>query len=112
MVRAIVLTILFLLAVIGICEIIYVIKMIVNYPSKKVSVYSLIVLNKGHSILQLNYIWQKFLWHGNSFACFVIALVDEIDENELIQCKDFIKQKNIILCYTHDLINLEKLMRS
>lgn len=93
-----VLLIIFLLfAVVGICEFVYILKMMLYFPKIRVRHYSLVILKSGYALRQLNYMWQKIKWHGDSFALGIIAVTDDIDEVEYFDCKKFAEQKNIIL---------------
>ena len=88
----------FLFTVAGICEFVYILRMVFFHPNIRVKHYSLVVLKSGYAIKQLNYIWQKIKWHGDSFALGIIAIIDDIDQNEFSACENFIKEKNILLC--------------
>ena len=93
-----VLLIIFLLfAVVGICEFVYILKMMLYFPKIRVRHYSLVILKSGYALRQLSYMWQKIKWHGDSFALGIIAVTDDIDEAEYFDCKKFAEQKNIIL---------------
>ncbi len=85
-------------AVAGICEFIYILRMIFYFPNIRVQNFSLIVLKKGYAVKQLNYIWQKIRWHGDEFAFGIIAVTDALETKELCDCNRFVKDKNIILC--------------
>ncbi len=98
MVKALLLTFFVFFAVVGICEILYIIKMLFYYPGTRFSSYIIIVLKKGNSIKQLNYLWQKLKWHGDSYASGIIAVCDYIDNEERHNCVKFIEGKNIKLC--------------
>lgn len=100
---------LFLFAIAGVCEFIYILKMLFYFPKTRVKHYSLVVLKSGYAIKQLNYIWQKIKWYGDSFALGIIAVVDDIDKKEFSECEDFIRQKNIVLCNWASIISREHL---
>lgn len=91
------LTVFLLFAVTGICEFVYILKMMFYFPKTRVRHYSLVILKNGSAVKQLNYIWQKIKWHGDSFALGIIAVTDDIDETEYFECKKFVEEKNIIL---------------
>lgn len=98
MVKSFLLFLLFVFAIIGICEFIYILRMFFYSPRIRVQSYSLIVLKKGFAVKQLNFIWQKIRWYGDDFAIGVIALTDNIEYDEILDCDNFIKGKNINLC--------------
>ena len=98
MVKSFLLAFLIIFAVAGICEFIYILKMLFYFPNFRVQNYSLIILNSGSAVKQLNFIWQKIRWYGDAFAAGIIAITDGIDEHELLECEKFSGGKNIILC--------------
>lgn len=98
MVKAFLLVFLILFAVVGICELIYILKMFLFFPGFRVKNYSLIVLKSGSALKQMDYIWQKNKWYGDSYASGVIALTDNIKEKELLECSQYVREKNIVLC--------------
>lgn len=104
-VKSIILLCLLLLIVTGVCEIIYIIKMLINYPGTRVKNYSIIILKKNYALKQLNYIWQKIKWYGDSYALGVIALTDALDNNEISKCSKFALGKNITLCSTNSILD-------
>lgn len=98
MVKSFLLVFLTIFSVAGICEFVYIVKMLFYSPNIRVQNYSLIVLKKGYALRQLNYIWQKIKWHGDEFAVGIIAVTDGVESEELFDCDNFVKGKNIILC--------------
>ena len=86
-----------LFAVVGICEFVYMIKMFLYFPSIRTKNYSLIFLKKGFAIKQINFFWQKIIWHGEGYSIGIVAVADDIDEWEFSECQDYVKNKNIIL---------------
>lgn len=101
-----------LFSVMGICEFIYILRMFFYYPNTRSNDYLIIVLKSGYALKQLNYVWQKLRWHGDSFATGIIAVTDDIKENELLDCNIFIKSKNIILCTKSTVFTCEQLKGS
>lgn len=98
MVKSILFVLLIILAVMGICELIYLFRMLFYFPGQRVNGYFVIVLKSGCAVNQLNFIWQKMKWHGDNFANAVIAIVDNLDMSEKLICSKFIIEKNIFLC--------------
>lgn len=85
-------------AVGGICDFIYIFKMLFYFPGTRVNNYLLIVLKSGTAERQLNFVWQKIKWYGQSFAVGIIAITDCLESHEIIGCNKFVNDKNIILC--------------
>ncbi len=85
-------------SIVGMCDFIYVLRMLFLYPNTYTKNYSLIFLKKGIALRQLNFIWQKIRWNGNAFAVGIIAIIDDLESEEILLCEKFKKDKNIILC--------------
>ncbi len=97
-VKSIFIAVLFILAILGICEFLYFLRSLFAYPGIRTNNYTIIVLKEKFAIKQLNFLWQKLSWYGNDFSCGIIAITDFIDDDEIILCNDFCVGKNIFLC--------------
>ena len=89
----------------GICEFFYLIRLLFYFPKTRTKCYSLIVLKENFALKQLNFIWQKIKWQGEDFADGIVALTDNLKADELLICKKFVINKNIILCTLDSLSN-------
>ena len=98
MVKTVLLIVLLLFAISGICEFIYLLRMLLFFPGKQFDNYILVELQPNFSVKQLNFLWQKIRWHGNAYACGIIATTDKLSTGEIKKCNSFIKNKSIILC--------------
>lgn len=98
MVKTILFVCFLLFAVSGMCDFIYLVKMFFHSPKKRFKNYSLVSLEQGCAVSQLDFLWQKISWNGESFSCGIIALCNNLDKNEISDCKDYVKNKNITLC--------------
>lgn len=112
MVKSFLFAFLIILAVSGVCEFIYVLRMIFYFPNIRVQNYSLVVLKKSYAVKQLNYIWQKIKWHGEEFSSGIIAITDGIETKEFLDCKNFADGKNIMLCTVSSLSECQQLQGS
>ncbi len=97
MVNLVLISLLLIFSVLGICDLIYVIRMFFYYPNMRIQSYSFLILKKGYAIKQLNFIWQKIKWHGDEFSIGIIAVTDKLEDDELQECKRFSDDKNILL---------------
>ncbi len=97
MIKSILLILLLIFIVSGICEFIFLFKILFFFPGKRFNAYTLIELEKGFAIRQLEFYWQKILWYGEAYSNGIIAIYDKIDEDEFFACISYIKNKNIIL---------------
>lgn len=98
MIKSFLLIFLLIFAISGVCEFIYLLKMLFYFPNVRTNNYAFIVLKKGCAVKQLNYIWQKIKWQGNAFAVGIIAVTDNLENAEITKCDMFSEGKNIILC--------------
>lgn len=98
MIKTLLLIILIVFAVSGICEFIYALRLLFFRPKKPFKNYILIFLSDKYALKQLMFIWQKILWHGDNFGSGIVAITDDIDTKEILQCQEFAKGKNILLC--------------
>ena len=58
---------------------------------------------KEYAIKQLNYIWKKIIWFGDTYATGVIAITDYLNFDEINLCLKYAYNKNIIFCCTNNL---------
>ncbi len=77
--------------------------MLIYYPKVKISNYLIVTLKKGFAVNQLDFLWQKIKWHGDSFANGIIAVLDDLDDYEIFACNEFAKNKRIALCFKNSL---------
>ncbi len=108
MVKTILLIVLLLFAVSGICEFIYMLRMLLCFPGKKFDNYILVNLKSKYAVKQLNFLWQKIRWHGDTYAVGIIATTDSLDISEIFQCSKYAKNKEIILCKSEEISNICK----
>ena len=97
MVNLVLISLLLIFSVLGICDLIYTIRLLFYNPKIRTESYPFLVLRKGYAIKQLNFIWQKIKWYGDEFSIGIIAVTDQLDYNELVECKCFADNKNILL---------------
>lgn len=102
MVKSLLLIFLLIFAVSGICEFIFLIKLLFHFPGKRFKIYTFIALESGYAVRQLDYVWQKIYWHGDGYSNGIIAIIDALDENEILTCEKYINNKNIFLCTKRD----------
>lgn len=98
MVKTLLLILLLIFAVSGLCEFIYFVKMLFYFPGKRVKTYTFVRLESGYALRQLEYLWQKIRWNGDSYSNGIIAINENLETKEIISCAEYIKGKNIILC--------------
>ena len=97
MVELLLLGLLAVFTIAGICEFVYLIRLMFYFPYVKTNSYSLVVLKEDYAVRQLNFLWQKLKWQGEDYASGIIAITDNLGYDELIDCSKFIVNKNIIL---------------
>ena len=95
MVKTLLLLTVLIFSVAGLCELIYYIKMIFYFPGKRVRSYTLIFLEPDRALRQLEFMWQKICWHGEGYSGGIIAICDALETKEILNCLEYIKNKNI-----------------
>ncbi len=90
-------------AISGICEFIYILRLMICFPGTRIQNYSFVVLQKGFAIKELVFLWQKIKWQGDEFASGIVAITDNLDCVELSECEKFIDDKNILLCTSENI---------
>ena len=92
-----------LLAISGLCELIYIIKLFFLTPSKKPLCYIIVHLKENIALEQLIYSFEKIKWNGECYASQIIAITDDICDSERLLCSDFAIEHNIILSKFKDI---------
>ena len=103
MVKTLLLLAVVIFAVSGICEFIYSLKMLLHFPGKRFKSYTFVTLENGYAVRQLEFLWQKIRWQGDSFSNGIIAACDTLETSEILSCKEYIKNKNIVLCAQNEI---------
>lgn len=81
----------------GVCDFLHILKMKMLKPQPLSKNYSVIVLDGECALNQLVFQWQKIVWYGNEFSFGIIAITDNLTDNQLDCCKKFSANKNIVL---------------
>ncbi len=97
MVKGILISCVFLLAVAGVCEIIHLMRLYFVSDKKRNVNYSLVFLRKNRALNQLRYLYEQLLWQGGTYADVVIAVDRELDEDERKACFEYSLKKDIII---------------
>ena len=97
MVKGILISLLFLLAVAGICEIIHLIRLYFVSDNIKNVNYTVVFLRKKRALNQLRYLYEQLLWQGDTYADTIIAIDRGLDEDERKACFEFSLKKDIII---------------
>ena len=87
-----------ILAVSGICEFIHTIVSFFKRPECGQRAVNVIRLKNGNAVRQLDYAFDQLRWHGDAFACHIIALSSDIEDAELEECRRFAAELPITLC--------------
>lgn len=106
MVEFLLLFVTLLLAILGLSELIHMLKIKITYPTKKNKNYILIILTKENATEQIKYIADKLQWSGKNYADGVFAIYN--DEVDLNSCYDLVSRYNIMLCSPEELALLLK----
>lgn len=97
------------LALMGLSELIHIIRLSIISPKKRAISYSVVFLDRDFTKEQIDYIISQALWQGKNFAEYIIAVRpdDCIIDNEKIVEKNY----NIIFCDKNGILStIKKLM--
>lgn len=89
-----------ILCILGICELLFGVKMITLCPKKNAKKCLLIELSENDCVYQLACAVERMNWYGNIYEC-VIALTDNLSEKSVFDCKKSIYLKrgaNVLFC--------------
>ena len=83
-------------AVLGVSEIIHLIKTAIHSPSKRPKNYWVVMLEKGSAEQQLKYAVLKYAWQNNDYKNLVI-ITNDVSGEELENCKELAQKYGIEL---------------
>lgn len=106
MIKALLIAFLIIFALSGICDFLFFLKIVICYPDKKFSNDVVTVLKKGSALTQLGILTERLNWYGKCYADRIFAVVSDLDENEINECRGNIKNQNVILCTWDDIADL------
>ena len=101
----------FIFAILGLCELIHGIRLILFSSAKKNNVYSVVFLSPERAVGQIGFLSEQLCWLGSDFADYAIALTDLLDESELSDALSAAEGKNITFCKTEELTQKIKEIR-
>lgn len=87
-----------ILAVSGICDFLHTLVSVFKRPKCGHKAVSVIRLKSGNAVRQLSYAFEQLRWHGDAFACHIVALGSDIEAAELEECRRFAAALPITLC--------------
>ncbi|MBR4073569.1 MAG: hypothetical protein IKK24_06470 [Clostridia bacterium] len=97
-IKGIIIIIGFIFAIIGLCEFIHTVKLMFLASRKKCKTVSVVWLKSNSAVEQISFVSEQLCWLGGDFAEYVIAVTDEIDKDELDNCRSFAEGRSIIFC--------------
>ena len=105
MVKCVLSVVVMLFVLSGICDLIYRIRAFFLYPSVRFKTAVVVVLNPESYIQQIKFLQAKFRWFGHAFANDIIFITDELDGDQLHNCKRFY-DKNYYFSQTENVENI------
>lgn len=98
MIEIILISIIVIFTVLGICELIHTIRLFFIVPKRRYYNYSLLYLKKGKALKQLKFAIEQRKWFGDTYAEFIIAVYDELDDKELNFCSALAQRYDVVIC--------------
>jgi len=103
----IILSVLFLIpAMLGLSELLHILKIRILSPKKPVISYNVIILNNDKPHQQLQHAIYQYLWHGRELGGVILAVNSFLNEENFSCCKELAEKNNIIFCSLDELYNL------
>lgn len=99
MIKIILTTVLFLLAIGGLCELLHSVRMFFVLPKRRYYNYSVVYLKSGKAVQQLRSAVIQQKWHGVCYAEYVIGVYDAtLTDSELKICREAAGSCNALIC--------------
>lgn len=98
MIKGVLICITVLLAVSGLCDIIHTIRSWVFSSKRPRNNYSIIYLKCGDAVSQLKFVNEQYRWYGTDFAEYIIAITDDVSNEELKQLEQAFDGNEYIFC--------------
>ena len=97
-----------ILAVFGLGELLHTIRLAFICRKKEVKLLSVVFLRSGSAVAQLYFAAEQRNWLGGDFAEYVVAVIDDIDDDELAECREVASQKGFVLCKKSELLRISE----
>lgn len=98
MIEIVLISIVAIFSVLGICELIHAVRLFFIVPKRRYYNYSLIYLKKGKALKQLKFAIEQRKWFGDTYAEFIIAVYDNLNDEELNYCSSLAKYYDVVIC--------------
>ena len=92
----------------GIAELIHMLKSALISRKGKNFSYTVVVLENETAISQLLYQIEKYQWQGKGYTQNIIAINSYLDENNKKQCNDIAKKYGVFICSFEELTSTVK----
>ena len=103
MVKAILLIAASLLVILGICEVIHAICILLIVPKRPINNYCIVNLSEEKAYYQLRFAIEQLRWNGDNYAEKIIAITDSISQTQYNRCKIIAQNNGVILCESSSL---------
>lgn len=105
-----VLIIISLLVILGLSEVIRMLRLYIYLPKKKALSYLVISLSPNDAESQLRFVGEQYLWQGKRLADNVIAVNDMLEGDLKENCRKIAQKYNIIFCSGNELCSDAKMI--
>jgi len=95
-----------ILAVFGLSELLHTIRLAFIFKEKKSKLLSIVFLKPGSAMSQLCFAAEQHNWLGGDFADYVLAVTDNISDDELSECKELAQKRGLVLCRKAELLRV------
>ena len=98
MLKAILFAVVIVLACMGLCEFMHLLKMLFLRPHTEVNTFLVVKLTGEETVKQLEYVGKQTAWLGKSFAKCTIAVYDSLSVEQTEQCAVAARKYDMIYC--------------
>ena len=86
-----------LLAIWGLCELVFYVRLLTFAPKELLDTYVVFKLNDESALIQLNFLFEKYRWCGTAYTTAIIGIIDDLSDETILLCENFAINKDIYL---------------
>lgn len=95
--------------ILGICDVLFMFKLFLVSPENKRNEFIFLSLDKCDYKFQMYSALQKKNWYGGLYCNGIVALTDDLTDDEINECKKTFRTDDIIFCKSIEEINEKEL---
>lgn len=84
-------------SILGLCEALHNIKLLLIFPKRRMKLSSVVILNEKTAVQQMLFVGEQYKWLGTKFADRVIAVCENFSSDTVEECKTIADKYDIRL---------------